>query len=113
MKRTAIIGSLSTALAAIAAGQASKLYGYENIRRHLQRQGKRYGRNTSRYMPHQGEQEIARRLRQAERVAVNRRERCVRVNGFGEHGQVGLSRRGYVLVERDGRIQHLDGKAVS
>lgn len=68
MKRTAIIGSLSTALAAIAARQASKLYGYENIGRHLQRQGKRYGRNTSRYVPHQGEQEIARRLRQRKRL---------------------------------------------
>ncbi len=65
------------------------------------------------FKPHNGEREIARRLRQAERNAEKRRDRCVACNGFGEEGQIGLSRRGNVLVERDGRIMHLDGRIVA
>lgn len=87
-------------------GKPGRIYGYENIRRHLQRQKReaRGGNGSLAGRPHNHEREIARRLRQQARDAERRRDRCIACNGFGEHGQVGLSRRGRVLVERDGRI---------
>lgn len=65
------------------------------------------------FKSHNGPREIARRLQQAARNAAARRDRCIACNGFGEEGQIGLSRRGNVLVERDGKIMHLNGRIVS
>ena len=53
---------------------AHRIFGHENIRATIA-QTRKNGKkliNRSRYMPHQGPREIARRLRQAEKLAAKR-----------------------------------------
>lgn len=95
--------ALASALLAGAGAQTTqRIYGADNIKRHLQRQKRDHGGGASGSLAGHGNgaREIARRLRQAERNAERRAERATTalmrfgralVDPVGEHG---LSRRG-------------------
>lgn len=89
------------ALLAVSAIPQNRIYGAENIRRHLQRQ-KRDARGASGSLaglPHKHEREIARRLRQAERDGTRQRDRYLSLFSPEQSPPeyVGLSRRGRLL----------------
>ena len=77
--RTAsLAGVAGVALAALAGSAAptGRIYGYDNIKRHLQRQKRTWGATGSLAgQPHEHKREIARRLRQADRDRRNQAHR--------------------------------------
>jgi hypothetical protein len=94
---------LGVALAAAPnAAPAGRIYGAENIKRHLQQHGRsRQQGNSPAGYAHANTREMARRVRQAERNAERRLERYLAA-GYSIHPlpdgeQVGLSRRGYTV----------------
>ena len=80
MKKIALLtASAAAALVAIARGREGRIFGAENIRRHIQQQPRFYARGASNSiaklnrhtkMPHEHKREIARRRRQAEARAA-------------------------------------------
>jgi hypothetical protein len=71
------LGAGLAAVAAASAPLAGRIYGYENIRRHLQRQKPNHSRAAGSIagLPHKHEREIARRLRQETRNKERQRAR--------------------------------------
>lgn len=64
MRNYGIVSGLRRAMIALSEQKSRRIYGAANIAEAIKHtlKGKRYG-NTSRYMPHQGERECARRRR--------------------------------------------------
>ena len=100
--RTATLaGVAGVALAALAGSAAptGRIYGYENIKRHLQRQKRTYssGGGSPAGYAHEHKREIARRLRQQARIAERQAERLdasIYGKAMRNNGVVGLTRRG-------------------
>lgn len=77
-----------------------RIFGYENIRRHLQRQKRTWGASGSLAgHPHEHKREIARRLRQQARDAERQAARVTHGDlTFMPEGCTGISRRGRFVV---------------
>ena len=89
-----LLGAARVALGLAAAAPQSRIYGAENIRRHIQKHGRSRQKGASLAdKPHEHKREIARRKRQAERVRANRQARVVAARIQPPAG-FGLSRRG-------------------
>lgn len=104
--RTAsLAGVAGVALAALvgSAAPTGRIYGYDNIKRHLQRQKRTWGASGSLAgQPHEHKREIARRLRQQARDAERQRARQVAKNG-PDSPFPGISRRGNFVTWPNGQ----------
>lgn len=92
--RGRILGLIGTALSGLAAATmpASNHHAGRTRRPVGYRGGGGY-----RFRPHNGEREIARRLRQQARDAERQRQRALKRDGVIMAGQVGISRRGRLI----------------
>lgn len=106
--RTASLAGVAGVAPAALAGSAAptgRIYGYENIKRHLQRQKRAYGSGGGSLAgyAHEHKREIARRLRQQARIAERQAER-LEARGGGQPitikagSVIGLTRRGRFVV---------------
>jgi len=104
MRGKSIMPALALAVASAAGAQpTSRVYGHDNIKRHLQKWGRsRQQGNSPASYDHEHAREKARHLRQAARDRKNQQHRWFCANGnkpTGEHVEVPgrLSRRGRVM----------------
>lgn len=105
----ALAGIAGAALGvALASGPQARLYGSGPIERHLRQYGRsRQSGHSIADQPHEHKREIARRLRQAERIDANRHARAVRASKAHPYGglpypapNVGLTRTGAKVLLR-------------
>ncbi len=95
------VSAADAARSARDAAHTMRIYGATNIKRHLQQQKRDYRTGGSLAgLPHTHAGEVARRQRQAERIAVNRAARFA-ASQWGRNGHTdvdGLSRRGRPML---------------
>lgn len=99
---------IGAALAAMQAAPMARIYGAENIRRHIQKHGRsRQIGHSIADQPHEHKREIARRKRQAERIDANRHERAVRASR--PYGPYPAPNKGLTRSGREIDLQHYAG----